>query len=307
MRVLVTGAAGFIGKEIVLVLESAGHEVVKLGRKAVAANSETEDSNGEFYALDLANKASVTSLPAISNVDAVIHAAGLGHQFGKVSGEDFFSVNADGTQNTCDIALKLGAKRLILISSVSVYGNFANRSGDVGEDFECKPEGDYAESKLRAELIAGKLCGENGISLTILRPATVVGEGDIGNVAKLISAIDRRRFIWIGKGENSKSLIDKNDVARACSEILEKSKADFEVFNLSAKALKMRELVEAISFALGKKAPGLYLPADLVKFFLDSALKIFRFREISNFRETLVKWLPDDVYSPEKIKTPYRF
>lgn len=299
MKVLVTGASGFIGREIVSELSGSNFEVIK------AAGSRCREK--DFYKINIADSLDVKNLEEIGEVDALIHSAGLAHQFGKTSKEDFFAVNVKGTENICEAAVKLRAKQFILLSSVSVYGNRDDKKQAMVESAECRPAGFYAESKLESEIKAREVCGENKIPLTILRPATVIGEGDSGNVARLIESIDNKRFIWIGKGENSKSLVYKRDVARACAAVLSKNTYETEIFNVSAEPLEMKEIVTLIEENLGRKVPGFYFPEGILRSFLQACLKIGNAGKLRKALETIDKWVAEDVYPADKLREAYNF
>ena len=113
-------------------------------------------------------------------------------------------VNVEGNE-TPQFCRRQINQTFYLISSVAVYGYKNNDAADgnmkkITEDEACFPKGEYAISRLKAEELAVKICRENDIALTILRLATVIGEGDRGNVSRLIEAIDKKRFVMIGKG-----------------------------------------------------------------------------------------------------------
>jgi len=84
------------------------------------------------------------------------------------------------------------------------------------------PVGPYALSKYNAKLRAIEIARDSGMALTILRLATLYGEGDPGNVGRLLRTLDRGRFLWIGDGSNRKSLLHKGDAARACMAVAER-------------------------------------------------------------------------------------
>jgi nucleoside-diphosphate-sugar epimerase len=303
MRILVTGAEGFVGKAIVAALLEKKFCVFCLA----SLKSETKSAPKLFRA-DIGNLESLNCLDELKNIDAVIHSAGLAHQFGDVNEKDFWKVNVEGTKNVVLKAAHLAAKHFVLISSVSVYGKARqDKRIEIDEDFPCEPEGAYAQSKLEAEKIATEICEENSIPLTILRLATVVGEGDQGNTARLINWIDAGRFLWIGKGENLKSLIYKGDVAEACACVLDKKTSETEIFNVTSEPVSMKEIVGEIAKNLNKKIPKIYVPAKLseVAFKLNS--KITRIGKIHKLSETIEKWLSDDVFSGEKIALRYKF
>jgi nucleoside-diphosphate-sugar epimerase len=307
MKILVTGAKGFIGQEIVSELSKSNFEVFKVGNNKLN-NSKFKSENYKDFSINIADEQAVKSLQEIGEVDVVIHCAGLAHQFGNIGKEDFFTVNVAGTRNICNVANELRAKHFILISSVAVYGKVKNNNKQgIDETFECQPMGDYAESKFEAEKIARQICENNKIPLTILRPATVIGEEDAGNVRRLIEAIDKKRFIWIGKGENLKSLIYKRDVARACLAVLKRKTPNTEILNVSAEALKMKNIVSLIANNLGRKVPKIFIPENILKSIFQIGFKISKVKKLQNFLETVEKWTDEDVYLSNKIKSVYDF
>lgn len=297
MRVLVTGATGFVGGEILKNLQRNGLDVWGTSKSGANKNepkiikadvTDFEDLEANFN----------------TEFDAVIHSAGLAHQFGKIEKSLFEKVNVLGTKNISELAAKVKAKQFILISSSAVYGFHKN---EIDESVECFPETDYAESKLQSEIVCREICEKNNIDLTIFRLAPVLGEKGIGNVPRLIKAIDKRRFLWVGDGKNKKSLIYVGDIAQACLRVLKMKKSETEVFNLSAEPIEMRELVSIISGALNKKVPSFSIPESVPGFFINLNEKVFKSKRIGKFSKTFDKWLSDDVYSGEKIKAEYGF
>jgi nucleoside-diphosphate-sugar epimerase len=305
MRILVTGAEGFVGKAIVAELQKENHEVFCLG----SPNSTNKDNLPNFQKADIADFESLKNLENLQNIEAFIHSAGLAHQFGKTDEEDFHKINVVGTKNAAMLAADLCVKHFILIGSVAVYGKSRQQKdvAAIDEDFECEPEGIYARSKLESEKAAREVCEKNGVPLTILRLATVIGENDRGNTARLIETIDRRLFVWIGKGENYKSLVYKNDVAKACLSVLLKKTHATEIFNVTAEPVSMKEIVSEIALRLNRKIPKIYIPVEfLQKVFLINT-KLFRIEKISNQSPTIEKWLSDDIFSGDKIASEYGF
>ncbi len=299
VRVLVTGANGFIGSVIVSHCMKAGMSVKPTGR-----SERNSESLPGFFKADITDAETLTN--EMEGIDAVVHAAGLAHQFGNVADGRFESINTAGTENVARSALKTGVKHFVLISSVAVYG--AHKSNGVDENSECWPVGGYARSKYEAEIRATEILKGTSTCLTILRLATVYGEGDPGNVARLMKTIARKRFIWIGRGENRKSLIHRDDVGRACAKVLSSECSGVEIYNLTAPAQLMRDVVDVMSQALRTSLPSLYVPRAIA---LTSAavLKKISARESSVARRSAVmsKWLADDVYDGQKFERRFNF
>lgn len=302
MRVLVTGASGFVGRATVSEMVVANHEIFCLA----SLNGKNVENLPNVYRGNIADSESLRKLLEIGNCETVIHSAGLAHQFGKTSDEQFWNINVKGTENIARLAVKLKTKHFILISSVSVYGD-VEKNGAIEESAVCNPQGIYAKSKFESEKIAREICESNQIALTILRPATVIGENDRGNTARLIEAIDRRRFVWIGKGENHKSLIYKQDVAKACLKVLKKRTTDVEIFNVTSDSVKMIFIVSEIEKSLQKKVPKFKISVPMLKKIFEVNNKSINLGKINKVRSTIDKWISEDVFSGEKIFKEYGF
>ena len=317
---MVTGANGFIGKAIVEQIKKDFEELrliqiqsnrnkktEKTENNKTKQNSFEKDCN--FY-LDITDKNQVSELKNIGNVDAIVHSAGLAHQFEKVEANEFFKVNVLGTENILSLGAHLQIKHFILISSVSVYGDTKNDDASVkaiNEETVCAPVDAYAESKLQGENITRKLCETAGINLTVLRPATVIGEEDKGNFLRLIKTIDKKRFFWIGRGTNYKSLIHREDVAGSVSLLLKEKKDGTEIFNVSAEALQMKEIVEIICETLEKGVSGISINEKILTPLFAFNSHLVKSKKIEKVERTIEKWTADDVYSNQKLKNKYGF
>lgn len=306
MKVLVTGATGFIGREIVSELSEGEFEIYQIGN----SNVKSQFSKEKFFKVDITSFEEVCELEQLKEADAVIHSAGLAHQFGNIEKEKFQKTNVEGTKNILELAVILKVKHFVLISSTAVYGTekkFGKNVKVTDESAACRPQTFYAESKLEAEQAAMEVCGQNNINLTIFRLSPVIGEGNAGNVARLVEAIDKKRFLWIGGGENYKSLIYKKDVARACREILMKKKKGTEIFNLAAAPILMRDFVGDTAKNLNKKIPGFSIPPLLLEKVFQLNERTLKIKKIRKISETIEKWLSDDVYSAERFEREYNF
>lgn len=305
---MVTGANGFLGREVVNELKKSGnHEIYGLIGKASKIEPVKNLTPENIFETDISDYSTLdTPAKKVKEAGTVIHTAGLAHQFGRVAKEDFRKVNVQGTENICKFALNVGAEHFVLISSVSVYGDYG--SAEIDESFECRPEGIYAESKLESEERAQEFCRVNGIRLTILRPATIIGEGDRGNTARLTQLIDKRRFIWIGDGSNKKSLIYKKDVARGILRTVEARRGDkTEIYNLTSKAVSMKEIVLVVAGNLHLKTPRIKIPENLVRGFFKLNHTPFSIEYLKKFEKTFEKWLSDDIFSGKKFNEQFNF
>jgi nucleoside-diphosphate-sugar epimerase len=296
-QLLVTGASGFLGSRIVDLALHAGWQVRAFNRSPQAQIKEVETFVGDIGDSALLRKAS-------GGVRAIVHAAGLAHVFGPSAkdSDGFNAVNEVGTGNVVDAALEFGVPHIILISSVAVYGSYRGTQCD--ETAPCYPQGPYAISKWRGELRAIERIGRGRGSLTILRFATIYGEGDRGNVAKLIGALDQGHFIWPGSGSNQKSLLYREDAARACLRVLESPVSGINVFNISARPATMREVVLTICHALGRPIPRFGIPLAVLKAAGSICRKI---GDPGQLDQRLHRFIHDDVYDGSKFEATFDF
>jgi nucleoside-diphosphate-sugar epimerase len=262
--ILLTGADGFVG--------SAVRDAAERQGIAIRAASRREG-------FDILRPDTLT--PAMEGAGTIIHAAGAAHVFRRTAATDDWMrrTNVEGTRNVVAAARRAGANHVVLVSSVSVHGN----EDDV-----------YAESKRQAEKAAIEEAGD-AVALTILRLATVYGEGDRGNVLRLVRAIDCGPFVRIGHGANRKTLIYRDDAAAA---ILAAAVSGISgVFNVAAPAVTMREVVAAIAHALGVPIPRLYVNARaaMVGARALSVLTLHHRRAVA-LERTIAKWCSDEVH-----------
>jgi len=298
---VVTGANGFVGSRIVETALAAGLRVRGTDRQPVG-----RVAGADYLPADVLEPESLA--PALAGADVVVHAAGLAHVFGtgQAAKAPFHAVNVEGTANVARAAAVAGAQGFVLVSSVSVYG--PHSPGELDETSPCRPDQPYSRSKLESELRAREVCAQAGVALTILRMATIYGEGDPGNVARLIRAIDRRRFVWVGGGTNRKSLLHRDDAARACIVAAVSSHAGARVYNVSAPVCSTRDVVVAIARALGRRPPWLGVPVGLAlvaaRLLSVSPAAVERARSLERALNT---WLRDDAYDASRIESELGF
>jgi nucleoside-diphosphate-sugar epimerase len=297
--ILITGAAGFLGRGIVREAADAGLSVRAVDKIDFQFGAPIECSK-----VDIFNPTSLRR--TMAGVDAVIHAAGLAHRFGryKPDSSEFHRINENGTANVAQAAIEAGVRHLILISSVSVYGG--SPAGGADENAECRPQDPYAESKWRAEQRAGEITERAGVQLTILRLTTLYGEGDPGNIGRLMRWIDSGRFLWIGQGLNQKSLLHRDDAARACLLTLKTPTPGASVFNVTADPCCVRDIVGGLAKFLGCKLPRWHFPENIA-LRLAGLLSLPHKGQSTGIQSYLQKWLADDIYLGKRFEQAHGF
>ena len=291
-EIVLTGGSGFLGSRV-------REELERRGKNPHVFVSPRSAEIPEGIVADITDPKSLEAV--MPPVQCVIHCAGLAHQFGETPEATFAAVNQLGTTNVIAAAAKAGARRFVLVSSVSVYGSGNNAN----EDSPCAPQTPYARSKRNAEQAARQIASDTGMSLVILRLATLYGPDDPGNIRRLIDAITSGRFVWLGDGSNRKSLLYVTDAARACVDAATLG-GPSGIYNVVAETVTVREIVEEIGRSVKRRLPRYHVPAAAVRFAARVAcsLPIARARQAG---ETAAKWLRDDVYDGSKFSRAYRF
>lgn len=296
---VVTGANGFLGREILCQLAAAGFRV-----RGTDLQPRCGISYIPYQQADIADPDRLAVV--FRGASVIVHAAGLAHVFNpdKDLKKNCFEVNEIGTANVTSAAVKAGAQHIVLISSVSVYRPVAQ--GSIDEDSSCDPQEFYAESKRNAESRALEIARQAGTSLTVLRMATIYGEGDPGNIGRLLRALDKRIFFWIGVGRNKKSLLYKSDAARACLAVAIRPAAGVRIYNVSGPPSTMNDIVGGLLEALGKRPLIVRIPEG-VALIVGRILSKLPVRRLSQLRSTLDKWLAEDVYDTGSFERDHGF
>jgi nucleoside-diphosphate-sugar epimerase len=280
--VLLIGADGFVGSAV---LEAAA----RYGVDMLAASRRAGAGDGRRFVDVLRPE---TFAPAMEGVATVIHAAGAAHMFRrtKAAGNLLHRTNVEGTRNVVVAAREAGVRHVVLVSSVSVYGDASDS---------------YPRSKAEAERAATE-AAQDAVKITTLRLATVYGEGDPGNVLRLVRAIDRRRFIWIGRGENRKSLIHRADAGAAI--VTAAMATSGGVFDVSAPPVTMRDVVTTIASALDRWVPRLPISNRAANFAAHAlTLLTLHNRRSATIERMISKWCADDVYDGSRFCARFGF
>jgi len=208
LKVLVTGGSGFLGSHIAEQLSSAGHEVVALVRKSSNRGFLSTLPNVSFSYGAVEDPQAVEA--AASDVDAIVHAAGL---VKALSREDFDRVNVAGTKNLLATARKKpNLRRFVFVSSLAAVG--PSETGEpVGADREPRPVTHYGRSKLAAERAV--LSAKDEVPVTVIRPPMIYGPRDNETFA-FFQSVSRRVLPYLGDGKNTLSIVYGADAASAC-------------------------------------------------------------------------------------------
>lgn len=193
----------------------------------------------------------------------MFHLAGLAHRTRPRPATAYEWVNVEGTRVTTESAAATGVSRFVFFSSIAVYGATGVEGAD--EATTPAPGTPYARSKLRAEEEVRSVAG-GAFEACVLRLAAVYGPHVKGNYARLARALASRRFLPLGPGNNRRTLVHEADVAEAALLAARSPQAAGRVYNVSdGQTPRLRDIIEAMCRALGRRPPRLRVPLGLAR------------------------------------------
>ena len=251
LKILVTGANGFIGRGVCSVLAQRGHTLVRAVRGPARPDELGELAIGEVNG-DTAWEAALRQMP-----EAVVHLAARAHVTRAAAGdaEACWRTNVDGAVRLAECSAAAGVRRFVFMSSVKVMGE-----GDehpYRESDEPAPVGVYAHAKWEAEQRLREIAEGSGMELVVLRPPLVYGCGVKANFFSLMRAVDKGIPLPLGAVANRRSLIYLDNLADAVALSLTHPGAAGKTYLVSdGEDVSSAELVRRIAEALGR-APRL--------------------------------------------------
>ena len=252
--VLLTGSSGFIGSYVNKLLD---YRCTIACRKL---NSKSLNSNQVLFSEIVKPNSSLFP----KGVEVVIHLAGLAHDY-RNSYDEFDKVNHKSTLKLAYNAAKMGVKRFVFVSSISVNGS-STKESPFSITSEVNPLTFSAKSKYAAEQGLKKIAHETGLELVVIRPTLVYGPKAPGNLGKITNLVHMLKFFPFGLVKNKRDFISVQNLSNLLLTCANHPKASGNTFLASdGETVSIKEFTNALAVGINKTLIQLPVPINLLR------------------------------------------
>jgi len=253
IRVLVTGASGFVGRALVAELAcNEDFDIRAASRSPIAAARRLTWVNSSDFGPDLDWR------PSLDGVDAVVHLAGRAHVLRETSSDperEFMAVNRDATRRLAEQSVGAGVRHFVLVSTIGVHGHKSLPGKPLAEQDPLCPYDAYTRSKAEGEAVTLAATDGTATDVTILRPTMVYGAGAPGNFGRLVSLVRSGLPLPFGAIRNSRSFIARENLVGAIRCCLASPPSGHRILVLAdGQDLSTPELIREIAAGIGRNA-----------------------------------------------------
>lgn len=204
---------------------------------------------------------------ALKGTDTVIHLAARAHILHDSTPNpeaEFLKVNTEGTANLVRQSIQAGVRHFIFISSIGAMATLSERP--LTENSPCQPDTPYGRSKLQAEKALIDLASQSSMTWTILRPTLVYGQGNPGNMERLVKLVSRGLPLPFGLVKNRRSFVYVGNLVEAIATCVTHPNAKNQIFLVTdGQDLSTPELIRKIAHHLGRPCHLLPVPPSLLR------------------------------------------
>ena len=253
--VLVTGGNGFVGRHLVSALLDRGDSV-----RVLALPDEDADwlsAHGVVVHRGDVRQPETLVAP-MSGATGVVHLAAMMDVWRPLS--EYRAVNVTGTENVCRAALTAGVRRIVHMSSSSVYGSGHRRPAD--ESCPLRPLRDpYPMTKAAGDLAVQRMVADEGLPATIVRPDQIFGPGDHLHFGATADRLARGRGVIVGAGDNAVPLVFVSDAVAGILLALDQDEAAGQAYNISTDSpITQRQFMDTIASEIGASTVRVHVP-----------------------------------------------
>jgi nucleoside-diphosphate-sugar epimerase len=261
MRYLITGATGFVGSHLVEACKARGLEVHALVRPT-SDTSFLERLGVPIHRGDLADAPFVQRV--LGTADVIVHCAGKVGDWGPM--EAYRAVNVEALQRLLDACRGRSLHRFVQLSSLGVYAARHHYGTDESEPLPAHHIDGYTQTKVESEQLVLRYHREHGLPVVVLRPGFIYGPRDRTVFPKLISALRKGEFRYLGDGSQALNCIYIGNLVDAVLLAVDQPRAVGQVYNLTdGEKVSKRRFVEAIAQGMGLAKPQRSVPLWLAR------------------------------------------
>lgn len=272
MRVILTGANGFIGRAATSLLLKSGHVVRVVTRQPFQCGSTTPtsgDAGGKVEQVVVGDIGAAIDWGRVSEgADAVVHLAARVHRMRAAANSitEFRRVNVVGTLNLAREAARSGVRRFVFVSSIKVNGERTLPGRPYRADDTPAPIDAYALSKCEAEEGLRELAHQTGLQVVIIRPVLVYGPGVKANFASMMRWLRTGIPLPLGAIHNRRSLVAVDNLIDLIATCLRQAAAANQTFLVSdGEDLSTTQLLQLLGNFLGRPARLIPVPVPVLE------------------------------------------